>query len=413
MSSYQFVNTLAQCYAATSSALDPTVVGQQHQQQPPQDQQAAAAASMAAAAAAAAAAGGTSSAAADYYNMNYPNCYSPSNLSAQYGQYQAAAAGLMGMGNGAAVGQVGQSGGSSAAGAAAVAAAAAASQLQQSTGDYSSSSGQRNSANQSPVSTNNMLNQNCKFSSSTPVATATAPTGGAVPGVSAADVSLGSPQDLSRSSDGDGPMGGSRGNRNSDDDNDDMTPPPPSSSQQQHQMQLMQHHYPSSSAGGGGGGASTAAEGAGGKTQHQTSPAAAAAKESSSSTSTASGSGTSAEKGKSSSSAKSSDKSSSSSSSSPQIYPWMKRVHLGQSKLLKANNRGFVSRERGEGRGLSKSKCRHSLTPLSPSVPFPFSSPLLFNPVTLSHASMRAPARKLRLPLALCFLCSLFVAFGC
>ena len=142
-------------------------------------------------------------------------------------------------------------------------------------------------------------------------------------------------------------------------------------------------------------------------------PAAAAAKESSSSTSTASGSGTSAEKGKSSSSAKSSDKSSSSSSSSPQIYPWMKRVHLGQSKLLKANNRGFVSRERGEGRGLSKSKCRHSLTPLSPSVPFPFSSPLLFNPVTLSHASMRAPARKLRLPLALCFLCSLFVAFGC
>ena len=50
MSSYQFVNTLAQCYA--------------------ENQQAAAAQNQ------------------DYYNMNYPNCYSP-NLAnhPQYGQY--------------------------------------------------------------------------------------------------------------------------------------------------------------------------------------------------------------------------------------------------------------------------------------------------------------------------------------
>ena len=72
MSSYQFVNTLAQCYS--------------DQQQQQQQQQSTAAA--AAAAAAAANAAQTSQQQQDYYNMNYPNCYSP-NLAAhaQYGQY--------------------------------------------------------------------------------------------------------------------------------------------------------------------------------------------------------------------------------------------------------------------------------------------------------------------------------------
>nr|ALB00307.1 Sex combs reduced [Paracyclopina nana]ALB00316.1 Sex combs reduced [Paracyclopina nana] len=56
MSSYQFVNTLAQCYAE-----------QQQQQQT----------------AAAASVGAASGGQADYYNMNYPNCYSPN----QYNQY--------------------------------------------------------------------------------------------------------------------------------------------------------------------------------------------------------------------------------------------------------------------------------------------------------------------------------------
>ena len=72
MSSYQFVNTLAQCYAAEQS-------GQ--------------------AGAASAANQATSN---DYYNMNYPNCYSP-NLAAhaqQYGQYSQLMMGTNGGGGG-------------------------------------------------------------------------------------------------------------------------------------------------------------------------------------------------------------------------------------------------------------------------------------------------------------------------
>ena len=55
MSSYQFVNTLAQCYAEQQNAAAAGTAGGGHNQQ-------------------------------DYYNMNYPNCYSP-NLGNNYNQY--------------------------------------------------------------------------------------------------------------------------------------------------------------------------------------------------------------------------------------------------------------------------------------------------------------------------------------
>ena len=55
MSSYQFVNTLAQCYAEQQNAAAAGTASGGHNQQ-------------------------------DYYNMNYPNCYSP-NLGNNYNQY--------------------------------------------------------------------------------------------------------------------------------------------------------------------------------------------------------------------------------------------------------------------------------------------------------------------------------------
>jgi Antp family, other len=126
MSSYQFVNTLAQCYAAEQTG--------QTQSQNSQD----------------------------YYNMNYPNCYSP-NLAAhaQYGQYSSLM--MSNSGNNDSGGGPESNGGGNTA------------------SEYpnSQNAGQRGkSANQSPAPSNNSAGPPCKYSEK-------------------------SPQDLSRTSDGD------------------------------------------------------------------------------------------------------------------------------------------------------------------------------------------------------------------
>jgi Antp family protein len=123
MSSYQFVNTLAQCYAEQTAAQQASQVGQ------------------------------------DYYNMNYPNCYSP-NLTnhSQYGQYslmmsgQAAAAMAAGMADYGVTGGGGIPGGGG-------------STLTNNL--TSSQTGLRRSANQSPSSAViNQISNNCKYSDS-------------------------------------------------------------------------------------------------------------------------------------------------------------------------------------------------------------------------------------------------------
>ena len=122
MSSYQFVNTLAQCYAEQTAAQQASQVGP------------------------------------DYYNMNYPNCYSP-NLTnhSQYGQYslmmsgQAAAAMAAGMADYGVTGGGGiPGGGSSILG-----------------NTPATQTGHRRSAKQSPSSAViNQISNNCKYSDS-------------------------------------------------------------------------------------------------------------------------------------------------------------------------------------------------------------------------------------------------------
>ncbi len=122
MSSYQFVNTLAQCYAEQTAAQQATQVGP------------------------------------DYYNMNYPNCYSP-NLTnhSQYGQYslmmsgQAAAAMAAGMAD---YGVTGGGGGIPGGGGSVLA------------NSLNSQQGHRRSANESPSAVINQISNNCKYSDS-------------------------------------------------------------------------------------------------------------------------------------------------------------------------------------------------------------------------------------------------------
>ena len=122
MSSYQFVNTLAQCYAEQTAAQQATQVGQ------------------------------------DYYNMNYPNCYSP-NLTnhSQYGQYslmmsgQAAAAMAAGMAD---YGVTGGGGGIPGGGGSVL------------SNSLNSQQGHRRSANESPSAVINQISNNCKYSDS-------------------------------------------------------------------------------------------------------------------------------------------------------------------------------------------------------------------------------------------------------
>lgn len=246
MSSYQFVNTLAQCYAEQA--------GQANQNTQ------------------------------DYYNMNYPNCYSP-NLAAhaQYGQYS-----LMMSGTNGAAGAAANTGGGGTTG----------SSTGGTTGsDFNSSSnsapGQRTSANQSPVTAQQVV-------------------GGAGP-------RLGSPQDLSRTSDGEGPAGCQSTTSGLGALNPTSAPKTPdtpvSSSTNQGHHPPLSPTSPSSSSksqdnstdrGGGGGG-----PGGGANVNSNNN------NNSSSSNNVQKGSGS---EGK------------SSTNNPPQIYPWMKRVHLGQSK---------------------------------------------------------------------------------
>ena len=124
MSSYQFVNTLAQCYAEQTAAQQATQVSQ------------------------------------DYYNMNYPNCYSP-NLTnhSQYGQYslmmsgQAAAAMAAGMADYGVAGGGGIPGGGGS--------------VISNNLSSSSQQGHRRSANPSPSAVINQISNNCnKYSDS-------------------------------------------------------------------------------------------------------------------------------------------------------------------------------------------------------------------------------------------------------
>lgn len=196
MSSYQF--TLAQCYAAEQS-------GSQTNSQ----------------------ASGTSQ---DYYNMNYPNCYSP-NLAAhsQYGQYSL----MMG--------------------------ASATPSINASSSEFL----QRGSANESPSSSTTQAQASCKFTNVTS---------------SAVQLNEGSPQDLSRNSDPE---------TSKTPDSRCLSPAAPEASS------------PSSGS------------------EHQASTAESAAGENSGNNSVKNAQGKNDGK---------------SSTNPPQIYPWMKRVHLGQSK---------------------------------------------------------------------------------
>ncbi len=220
MSSYQFVNTLAQCYAAEQAGQ-----GAQGSQ--------------------------------DYYNMNYPNCYSP-NLAAhaQYGQYSlmmgnnsaaaAAAAAATGTGGGGGGGGGGGSGNGG-----------------NSISNDFNNPGQRGSANQSPA--------NCKFADSS---------------------SLGSPQDLSRASDGDAAAAVAAGVAAAS----PKTPDSPQPQQSSPTTATSSAAAPKKERERGGDGNTV------------------------STTNNAQSKQTSDNNGK------------SSTNNPPQIYPWMKRVHLGQSK---------------------------------------------------------------------------------
>lgn len=237
MSSYQFVNTLAQCYAEQTAAQQASQVGQ------------------------------------EYYNMNYPNCYSP-NLTnhSGYGQYslmmsgQAAAAMAAGMAD---YGVTGGSGG--------LPSASASGSLTNSL----SQTGHRRSANQSPTAVINQISSssnNCKYSDSS--------VGG-------------SPQDLRTSSAGGTPQ--------------PSGPNKPSSSPPISQSPVS----PMTSS------ATAAALAA--VAAHQSSGGQSGSKGSSSTNASTSGGGRSG--GNSGGGGGDGD-----GKSPPQIYPWMKRVHLGQSK---------------------------------------------------------------------------------
>ena len=274
MSSYQFVNTLAQCYAEQTGQGGVTGGGSQNPQ--------------------------------DYYNMNYPNCYSP-NLAAaaqqQYGQYsQLMMGGNNGSGGGAG-GQVGVSPGGGMGGADFGTNATTTAN----TNAANTSTGQRGSANQSPSSsglmpnsTNNAVgggggsNSSNKFASS--AATGSGLVGQAPVG-SVLDGSLGSPQDLSRASDGETPqpscqsMGGPKTPDSGPPLSPALTASSPGSTSKGHPESSSDRGGGGSSGGGGGGGSGSSKNG--------------------------------------------SSKSSSNSNGKdpPHIYPWMKRVHLGQSKF--------------------------------------------------------------------------------
>lgn len=269
MSSYQFVNTLAQCYAEQTGQGGVTGGGSQNPQ--------------------------------DYYNMNYPNCYSP-NLAAaaqqQYGQYSQL---MMGgnNGGGGAGGQVGVSPG----GMGGTADFGTNANNTNATNAGNTSTGQRGSANQSPSSSGLMPNNsgnnssnnggggNNKFAASS--AAAASGLGQAAVG-SVLDGSLGSPQDLSRASDGETPqpscqsMGGPKTPDSGPPMSPALTASSPGSTSKGHPESSSDRGGGSSGGGGGGSGSS--------------------------------------KNGSSKSSSNSNGK------DPPHIYPWMKRVHLGQSK---------------------------------------------------------------------------------
>jgi len=317
MSSYQFVNTLAQCYAENQQAA-----------QAAQNQ--------------------------DYYNMNYPNCYSP-NLAnhPQYGQYslmmsgQAAAAAVAAAGVSTATDYANSV--SAAAGGATGPMGQQPSQQHQQTQQQQHQTqlqqqnqqqqGQRRSANQSPsggVSTSMTQISNCKYST---------------------DSSVGSPQDLrTASADGTpqplGSLGVPGGVGGMVPGTGPKSPPSPSVSQpplspltsspasiaaavaaaaavnQQASSSSTSSSGNSRRAGGvsntsGGNATSTTSTGGG--------------------SNSAAGEGGGGEGGKSSSGSGSSGGDGKSSGGSPQIYPWMKRVHLGQNAV---NQNGETKRQR-------------------------------------------------------------------
>ena len=307
MSSYQFVNTLAQCYA--------------------ENQQAAAAQNQ------------------DYYNMNYPNCYSP-NLAThpQYGQYNALM--MSGQAAAAAVAAAGVSaatdyGNSVSAG---VAGAAGTTMGQQPTQQHPQTQhqqhqtqqqqqqqqGQRRSANQSPsggVTTSMTQISNCKYST---------------------DSSVGSPQDLrTASADGTPQPIGSLGVPGVGGGMVPGTGPksPPSPSVSQPPLSPLTSS-PASIAAAVAAAAAVNQQASSSSTSSSGNSRRAGNTSTGNATSTTStgggsnsvgGEGGSGEGGKNSSGSGSSKEDGKSSGGSPQIYPWMKRVHLGQSKCLSYN----------------------------------------------------------------------------
>ena len=266
MSSYQFVNTLAQCYAEQQNAAAASAGAQTNQQM-------------------------------DYYNMNYPNSYSP-NLGQNYNQYS-----LMMSGQAAAA-----MASMSASVASGTSEAATTYNSMSNAGQQATPQSQQRTSNHSPM--NNCAN---KYEAS----------GGLVPGPG------GSPQDLRTSSETEG------------------TPQPktPSSPSQGSQPPLSPLLSSTTSNVAASAAASAAAAAA------AVAAAAAAANSStpnnSNSSNNVSGSGNSQSAGgsggtsgnrsskqNSSNSASEDGKTSSSSGGNPpQIYPWMKRAHLGQSKF--------------------------------------------------------------------------------
>ncbi|TRY68625.1 hypothetical protein TCAL_14280 [Tigriopus californicus] len=285
MSSYQFVNSLAQCYADQQAGQN--AVSQSSQ---------------------------------DYYGMSYPNCYSPNITAAahaqQYGQYTlmmgsggsvgsagansvpgggvavsgeggvdgntsisgGSGAGIGGGGRASGNGRVGNVGGPTSNG-------SNSSNIGQShvRGDYASTGQRGNSANQSPSSSNLIVNSSCKYhpSAATPGLNGSADSG----------TNLGSPQDLSRASDSETPQPSCQS----------LGPKTPES------QPPLSPALTASSPG-------SATKSQNDSIDHRSS--------------TATGNNTT-------SSNKSNSSNSSDSKSSPNgpphIYPWMKRVHLGQS----------------------------------------------------------------------------------
>ena len=290
MSSYQFVNTLAQCYAEQQNAAAASAGAQTNQQM-------------------------------DYYNMNYPNSYSPNlgNNSNPYNQYSLmmsgqAAAAMASMANTTGAVDTNYSGSAAGMSTASVSGGgpsanspnSLAGSVQQQSGQQASTT-QRRLNNHSPM--NNCANKYEATASGLP------------PG--------GSPQDLRTSSENEG------------------TPQPktPSSPSQGSQPPLSPLLSSTTSNVAASAAASAAAAAA------AVAAAAAAANSStpnnSNSSNNVSGSGNSSggsggtsgnrsSKQNSSNSAASEDGKTSSSSGGnpPQIYPWMKRAHLGQSKYI-------------------------------------------------------------------------------